>query len=121
LVRKKYEWNTDQTGAVGRFSLTGFGDLLSQLPDSVELFEKAYREGKTLAQAVQMYVHALFGADGLLCLDADDVRLKQEFVSVMKADLFGHAHQALVDEKIPSWNPSATKPKFMPAKSISFT
>ncbi len=96
---KKYEWNTDQTGAVGRFSLTGFGDFLSQLPDSIELFEKAYREGKTLAQAVQMYVHALFGADGLLCLDADDVRLKQEFVSVMKADLFGHVHQALVDEK----------------------
>ncbi len=96
---KKYQWNTDQKGAVGRFSLTGFGDFLSQLPDSVELFEKAYREGKTLAQAVQMYVHALFGADGLLCLDADDARLKQEFVPVMKADLFGHTHQALVEEK----------------------
>ena len=96
---KKYEWNTDQTGAVGRFSLTGFGDLLSQLPDSVELFEKAYREGKTLAQAVQMYVHALFGADGLLCLDADDARLKQEFVPVMESDLFENTHQALVEAK----------------------
>lgn len=96
---KKYEWNTVQTGAVGRFSLTGFGDLLSQLPDSVELFEKAYREGKTLAQAVQMYVHALFGTDGLLCLDADDARLKQEFVPVMESDLFENTHQALVEAK----------------------
>ena len=96
---KKFQWDTDQKGAVGRFSLEGFGKFLSQLPDSVELFEKAYSEGKTLAQAVQMYVHSLFGADGLLCLDADDARLKQIFVPVMEADLFGHRHQGLVEEK----------------------
>jgi bacillithiol synthase len=96
---KKYQWDTDQKGAVGRFTLEGMRGFLSQLPDSVEVFEKAYTEGKTLAQAVQMYIHSLFGADGLLCLDADDARLKQVFVPVMEADLFGHKHQALVEEK----------------------
>ena len=96
---KKYQWDTNQKGAVGRFSLEGFSAFLSQLPDSVELFEKAYTEGKTLTQAVQMYVHSLFGADGLLCLDADDARLKQEFRPIMEADLFGQSHQAFVEEK----------------------
>ncbi len=96
---KKYAWDTDQKGAVGRFSLEGFDHFLAQLPDSVELFEKAYTEGKTLSQAVQLYIHALFGQDGLVCLDADDARLKQEFIPMMEADLFGHSHQALVEEK----------------------
>ncbi|MHA8095410.1 bacillithiol biosynthesis cysteine-adding enzyme BshC [Aquirufa lenticrescens] len=88
----KYEWNTPQKGAVGRFNLSDFPNI----PFRNEIFDKAYSEGKTLSEAVRMYMHALFGAEGLVCLDADDVRLKSIFAPIMEADLKQQVHEPIV-------------------------
>ena len=88
----KYEWNTFQKGAVGRFSLSDF----PRIPLRNEIFDKAYSEGKNLSEAVKMYMHALFGAEGLVCLDADDVRLKSIFAPIMEADLKQQVHEPIV-------------------------
>ena len=88
----KYEWNTSQKGAVGRFSLSDF----PRIPLKNEIFEKAYSEGKTLSEAVRIYMHALFGTEGLVCLDADDVRLKSIFAPIMEADLKQQVHEPIV-------------------------
>ncbi len=88
----KYEWNTSQKGAVGRFDLSDFPSI----PLRNEIFDKAYKEGKTLSEAVRMYMHALFGAEGLVCLDADDARLKSIFAPVMEADLKQQVHEPIV-------------------------
>ncbi len=88
----KYEWNTSQKGAVGRFSLSDF----PRIPLKNEIFDKAYSEGKTLSEAVRMYMHALFGAEGLVCLDADDARLKAIFAPIMEADLKQQVHEPIV-------------------------
>ena len=88
----KYEWNTSQKGAVGRFSLSDF----PRIPLKNEIFDKAYSEGKTLSEAVRMYMHALFGAEGLVCLDADDARLKSIFAPIMEADLKQQVHEPIV-------------------------
>jgi uncharacterized protein YllA (UPF0747 family) len=88
----KYEWNTPQKGAVGRFNLSDF----PKIPFRNEIFDKAYSEGKTLSEVVRMYMHALFGAEGLVCLDADDKRLKSIFAPIMEADLKQQIHEPIV-------------------------
>ena len=88
----KYEWNTSQKGAVGRFSLSDF----PKIPFRNEIFDKAYSEGQTLSEAVRIYVHALFGAEGLVCLDADDARLKSIFAPIMETDLKQQVHEPIV-------------------------
>ncbi len=61
LHGKKYSWETNQTGAVGRFdpkTLTKLGD---ELPGDVSIFKNAYSKNKTLAAATRCYVNELFG------------------------------------------------------------
>ncbi len=88
----KYAWNTSQKGAVGRFNLGDF----PKIPFRNEIFDKAYSEGKTLSEAVRIYMHALLGAEGLVCLDADDKRLKSIFAPIMEADLKQQIHEPIV-------------------------
>lgn len=94
---KKFEWSTTQKGAVGRFSLSEFEPFLAELPNKIAPFQTAYTEAKNLSQAVQMYMHDLFGDQGLICLDADDARLKSIFTPIILSDLFDNAHQASVE------------------------
>jgi bacillithiol synthase len=98
LYGKKYVWETNQTGAVGRFSTEGLEKLLKEIPGDTEIFRKAYTSNKTLAGAVRHYVNALFGNEGLVVLDADDHDLKGLFKQVMQEDIFDNSTLRLVDE-----------------------
>ena len=51
LYGKKYVWETDQTGAVGRFDPKSLVKLIEELPGDVTVFKNAYSKSKTLAQA----------------------------------------------------------------------
>lgn len=94
LLGKKYCWKTSQTGAVGRMNLNELLPLISEIPGDTEPFASAYRTSATLAEAVQKYVHALFGKDGLVVIDADNRELKSLFSHVMEADVVkGVTHQ----------------------------
>jgi bacillithiol biosynthesis cysteine-adding enzyme BshC len=86
-----HRWETDQKGAVGDFALDApFQTFLKSLPFAPPLFKEAYTSSATLSQAVRRYVNELFGAHGLVVVDGHDARLKQEFVEVMRSDLFDH-------------------------------
>ncbi|MGD1890842.1 MAG: bacillithiol biosynthesis cysteine-adding enzyme BshC [Cyclobacteriaceae bacterium] len=98
LFGQTYTWETQQQGAVGRFHPNGLGKVLDALPESTAIFEKAYRQQETLADAVRYYVNELFGEQGLVVLDADNTRLKSSFVSVMKDDLLNHTAKQKVEE-----------------------
>lgn len=97
LFGKKYEWKTDQKGAVGRFKTEGLGELLNELPEKVALFEKAYLEHENLADAVRYYVNALFGDEGVVVVDADHAKLKAQFAPVIKDDLLNGTANDLVE------------------------
>ncbi len=91
LDGNKYQWNSDQTGAVGEFELdASFKEFLKDVSFSAEVFLEAYRGSKTLAEAVLKYVDGLFNEYGLVVLDANTRDLKREFSAVMKEDVFGH-------------------------------
>ncbi|SDL35843.1 bacillithiol biosynthesis cysteine-adding enzyme BshC [Catalinimonas alkaloidigena] len=90
LFGKRYEWQTDQQGAVGRFQPNGLTEVVAQLAEHVPLFERAYADHPTLAAATRYFVNELFGKEGLLVLDADHATLKQTLRPVVEADLFDH-------------------------------
>lgn len=97
LFGKKYQWKTEQSGAVGRFDPSELKDLIDSLPGDVSVFEKAYLGNETLASAAREYVNALFGEYGVVVVDADDVDLKVEFTEVIKADVLNQSIKPKVD------------------------
>jgi bacillithiol biosynthesis cysteine-adding enzyme BshC len=97
LFGKKIVWDSKQTGAVGRMSLDGLESVLMELKEVlgetenakklVSLFENAYLKHKNLADATRFLVNELFGKFGLVIIDGDDKKLKQQFVPIIKKDV----------------------------------
>lgn len=96
LFGKKYTWESEQKGAVGRMNPKELEAVLSQLPDTIPLFSTAYLNNNTLADAVRQYMHELFGKYGLVSLDGDDRELKHLFASVMEDDIFNESASSIV-------------------------
>lgn len=96
VLEKNIHWRTDQKGPVGRFSNAGMEDVLEELKELsgksadaiwlMEIYTKAYSL-PTLSLATRYLVHAILGDLGVLILDADDKRLKQEFAVTMAKDI----------------------------------
>lgn len=99
LDGKKYVWNSNQTGAVGRFDPSELKELTEQIPGETSIFKTAYLQHKTLADAVRYYVNELFGEEGLIVVDADHRDLKHLFTSVLKDDLMVHSAKQKVNEE----------------------
>ncbi len=98
LFGKKYTWETDQKGAVGRFSTDGLEKVLEELPEQYPVFEDAYRNSKNLADATRAITHALFGAYGLVSIDGDDALLKKVLTPVIEKELTAQLSNKLVEE-----------------------
>jgi bacillithiol biosynthesis cysteine-adding enzyme BshC len=98
LYGKKYSWGTNQTGAVGRFTTKDLLPLLNEIPGDISIFRDAYTKGKTLSDAVRQYVHSLFGKEGLVVVDADNVELKSIFKDVIRQDILDNTTKKLIDQ-----------------------
>tara|TARA_B110000046_G_scaffold134272_1_gene140581 strand:- start:15453 stop:17045 length:1593 start_codon:yes stop_codon:yes gene_type:complete len=94
----KFEWETEQKGAVGRMKLSElksavdkFGSWLTDYSTNSDelknLFEKAYFKHNTLAAATRYLVHQLFSDYGLVIVDGDDSKLKELFKPTIKKEL----------------------------------
>jgi bacillithiol synthase len=98
LYDKKYVWETQQQGAVGRFHTKDFASLLKEIPGDIEIFKEAYTNNHKLADAARQYVNELFADEGLIIVDGDDRELKGLFKKVIKEDVFKHTTKKLVDK-----------------------
>ncbi|AQG80948.1 bacillithiol biosynthesis cysteine-adding enzyme BshC [Spirosoma montaniterrae] len=87
LFGRDYRWETEQRGAVGRMNPQELKTLFAQIPEKLSLFEDAYLKHSTLSDAVRYFINELFGAEGLICLDADDAHLKGLFAPIMRDEL----------------------------------
>lgn len=106
LFGKTIRWNTGQKGAVGSMSLKGLTDLLEELSPVLgesenaqklmQIFSDAYLKNENLAAATRYLVNELFGEYGLVILDGDDVKLKQQFTSVIKKDVLEQGFQKTI-------------------------
>lgn len=98
LNGKKYTWETSQKGAVGRFSTADMRKVLDEVPGDISVFRNAYLSHHKLSHAVRAYVNDLFGAEGVLALDADNRELKSLFRNVMSADILQGATLPIVEK-----------------------
>ncbi|WP_369047508.1 bacillithiol biosynthesis cysteine-adding enzyme BshC [Tenacibaculum sp. UWU-22] len=96
----KVQWNTNQKGAVGRFSTDGLALVLERFSEELgdsehaeflkNLFYQAYVTHSKLADATRYIANELFGAYGLVVLDSDSSELKQQFTPYVKDELLAN-------------------------------
>ena len=94
---KKFQWNTESGGAVGKINTKSLRPLLDlfkkELGNSINantlksLIEKSYEAEGDLSHATRIFVHSLFEAYGLLIIDGDDATLKKHFIPCLKEEL----------------------------------
>jgi bacillithiol synthase len=105
----KYEWETKQTGAVGRMkvddnlikliekiagrlSVEKFGEPL------IDLLKKCFVKNSTVEEATFLFVHNLFQDYGLLVLLPDSAAFKKEMISIFEDDIFNHTSSKIVEQ-----------------------
>jgi len=98
LFGKQYQWQTSQKGAVGRMNPQDMQTLFQELPEKIELFEKAYTQFDSLAKATQFAVNELFGEKGVVVINGDDTHLKKNLVSVLQNELTAQKSGEIVRE-----------------------
>jgi bacillithiol biosynthesis cysteine-adding enzyme BshC len=94
IFNKFLQWDTDQSGAVGKFSTDGLEALRNEITDfyskvgsnQIENVLAAYK-GETLAEAHFNLMHELFNQFGLIIIDADDSKLKKQFVPYISKEI----------------------------------
>jgi len=103
----KYQWRTNQTGAIGRMKvddallkliqqLEGYWSSMPKGQEALAILKEAYQKGKTINEATLHFVHAFFGSKGLIVLQPDDAKLKAAFIPVMEKELLTQfSHQAI--------------------------
>ena len=108
LFGKKLEWKNKQGGALGNYSTDGIGELIDELEailgdskqarELIELFQNAYTKHSDFSSATRFLVNELFGEYGLVIIEPNDTKLKQEFVSVIEEDVFSNSSFHLVEK-----------------------
>jgi bacillithiol biosynthesis cysteine-adding enzyme BshC len=96
---KNVHWWYEASGATGRLNPDTIRQALNQYkgvlgmeqhaPELAAIVETAYTRFDKLADATRYMVDALFGKYGLVIIDADDHRLKQQFAPIMANDITG--------------------------------
>jgi bacillithiol biosynthesis cysteine-adding enzyme BshC len=94
---KKVHWWHEATGATGRIHPETMRQALNQYkgvlgmehygPELAAIVETAYTRFDRLADATRYMVNALFGKYGLVIIDADNQRLKQQFAPIIEQDI----------------------------------
>lgn len=105
----RYKWQTEQRGAVGRMKTDDIHDLIRQLFSLIgppgknadelkEIIETAYLRHTTITAATRYIVNALLGHMGVVVIDPDHHKLKQEFIPVLKQELLAPVAYDLVEK-----------------------
>ncbi len=94
---KKVQWNSNESGAVGRFSTDSLADVFEVFANHLgnsknakflkNLFSEGYLKHQNLAAATRYIANELFSEYGLVILDGDDTPLKQLFNPFVKEEL----------------------------------
>ncbi|MBE8727022.1 bacillithiol biosynthesis cysteine-adding enzyme BshC [Flavobacterium hungaricum] len=109
---KKFRWNAESTGPVGRLSTQGLEEFFeiyskelgsnSNANTLKKLFEESYLKHSNLADATRFLANSLFAHYGLVILDADDADLKRAFIPFAKDELENQTSFKAVQESIKS-------------------
>ena len=94
---KMLSWDKQAAGATGRLNTKDIQEVLSAYKgylgisengeNLADLVEQAYGNQSTLVDATRKMVNGLFGKQGLVCIDADERCLKQQFAPIIFQDI----------------------------------
>ncbi len=105
LFNQKWQWNTEQKGAVGRFGMENWeqfrneiGELFKNHPESEVMDILNLYQGGNLSEATFNLVNALFKDYGVLTLDADNVALKSLFAGIVKEEILENKAESAVEK-----------------------
>ena len=108
---KKFSWNKESNGAVGRFDTKGLNEVYDSFSKEIgtgnnanfllDLFKKSYLEHQNLADATRFLANELFKSEGLVIIDGDDTNLKKLFIPYAKNELLHQTSFKKVTETIP--------------------
>ncbi len=117
LFGKKFTWETDQTGAVGRMKTTDFAEVLESFKElfagkDAEIEALLKLDAEDYAGFNQAFLSSLFAEFGVLVIQPDSPALKKLFLPVMKRELEENCSYPAVSEanaKLASlgWEPQA--------------
>lgn len=114
IFGKRYQAELKGKGPAGRVSTEGLADWIDSLPDIPEVFKKAYSEYGNLSQATFYWLNELFGKHGLVVLDADHPKLKQEFIPVLEKELLDGISIAAVRQQTEALEEQGYKSQIFP-------
>jgi bacillithiol biosynthesis cysteine-adding enzyme BshC len=110
LPGHKLVWQKKQGGPLGKYAMKGISVALEELrmiigdsrnaAELMALFSEAYEKHSNYAAATRYLVNELFGKYGLVIIDADDRRLKNEIREIIRDDIFNHTSSTVVSETV---------------------
>lgn len=105
FLGKQYEWERPSGGPVGNFDTQGIADILQQMQSDFQhddrvlgflmQFDGIYGSGISLSDATRTLIHSIFGSDGLLIVDPNEVEWKRLTIDVWLRELGNEPYQAL--------------------------
>ncbi|RZM30468.1 MAG: bacillithiol biosynthesis cysteine-adding enzyme BshC [Pedobacter sp.] len=126
---KVLTWNKQAAGATGRLDTKDIVDTLTAYKGYLgigkkglmlsRLVEAAYTDNTKLSDATRELVDALFGEYGLVCVDADDPKLKNQFKEIIHRDITERNSFKLINESNVKLEELGHKPQVNP-REINF-
>ena len=124
LYGKKITWDTNQSGRVGEFKLSGLDEVLqsflgilgdTHLSNYLRgIFEDALRNCDDLSSFTRFYLNELFGKYGLLVLDGNTTSLKTQFKNEISRELFQQIGFKTVNQRTSKLQSLGYKPQINP-------
>ncbi len=114
IFGKRYQAELKGKGPAGRVSTEGLAEWIDSLPDIPEVFKKAYSQHGNLSQATLHWLNELFGKHGLVVLDADHPKLKQQFIPVLEKELLEGVSIAAVRQQTEALEEQGYKSQIFP-------
>ncbi len=106
---KKYDWSTNQTGAVGRMKVDD--NLINILKNAegqiavepfgmevIDLLQKFYTKGTSIQDAAFGLINVLFGDEGLIVLLPDNAAFKKTMTNIFEDDIFNNTSSEIVNK-----------------------
>jgi bacillithiol synthase len=108
VAGKRYVWETNQSGAVGRMFIDKnilrlIDELQNQIGigsygnEIISVLKDCFKEGDTIQNATFNFIHSLFASYGLLVLIPDHSELKKQMILVFKDDLLKNKPSEIVE------------------------
>jgi len=129
LEDKMITWNKEASGATGKLDpkdmeevLNAYKGFLGISENGVKLsqiVEDAYTKHDNLSDATRELVDALFGAYGLVCIDADEPSLKKQFAAIVYQDIVEENSSKYIAERNAALEELGYKPQVNP-REINF-